>query len=66
MDTWKISKAPGQQQVRNLLGSEHPLGKAHQEEMKTREGNEIDSQLPQVRVQLPREAEAASDTGHHS
>ena len=34
------------------------------EEVKTREGNHVDSQLPQVRVQLTRETQAGGDTGH--
>lgn len=38
--------------------------KADHEEVKTREGNHVDSQLAQVRVQLTRETKAGGDTGH--
>jgi hypothetical protein len=36
----------------------------HHEEVETRERDQVDSQLSEVRVQLTRETEAASDTGH--
>jgi hypothetical protein len=40
--------------------------KAHHEEVKTREWDQVDCKLPEVRVQLTREAETASDTAHCS
>jgi hypothetical protein len=39
-------------------------GEASEEEVKTREWNEIHSKLTKVRVELTREADAASHTGH--
>lgn len=36
------------------------------EEVKTREGNQIDSQFSEIRVQLTRESKTASNTGHGS
>ena len=37
---------------------------ADHEEVQTREGNEVDGELAQVRVQLARESEAGCDAGH--
>ena len=37
---------------------------ANHEEVETREGNHVDSQLPQIRVELTREAQASGNTGH--
>ena len=34
--------------------------------MQSREGNQVDSQFSQVRVELTRESEAASNSGHGS
>ena len=39
-------------------------GETHHEEVETGEGDQVDSQLSEVRVELTRETEAASDTGH--
>ncbi|MCV4696792.1 hypothetical protein OFB92_27150, partial [Escherichia coli] len=39
-------------------------GKARHEEVETREGHHVDSQLPKVGVQLARETEAGGDTAH--
>jgi hypothetical protein len=39
--------------------------KADEEEVETRERNEIDGQLAQVGVELAREAQAARDARHH-
>merc|ERR1712205_210289 len=39
-------------------------GEPSEEEVETGEGDEIDTELAEVRVELTREAEAASDTGH--
>ena len=39
-------------------------GETHHEEMETGERDQVDSQLSEVRVELTRETEAASDTGH--
>merc|ERR1719506_1584976 len=39
-------------------------GETNHEEVETREGDQVDSQFSQVRVQLTREAKAASDTRH--
>jgi hypothetical protein len=38
---------------------------ANQEEVETREGDQVDGQLAQVRVELSRESEAACDSTHH-
>ncbi|KAK3443655.1 hypothetical protein EUGRSUZ_B03756 [Eucalyptus grandis] len=45
-------------------GSER--GKSNHEEVKTGEGDEIDCKLSEVRVQLPREPEAACNPTHGS
>mmetsp|Transcript_12795 Transcript_12795/g.38583 ORF Transcript_12795/g.38583 Transcript_12795/m.38583 type:complete len:322 (-) Transcript_12795:358-1323(-) len=39
-------------------------GEANHEEVQAREGNQVHRQLPQVTVQLTREAQAAGDAGH--
>merc|ERR1719331_2066735 len=39
-------------------------GESGEEEVETREGDEVDTKLAQVRVELTREAKAASHTGH--
>jgi len=40
--------------------------KSNHEEVKTRERHHVDSQLPQVRVELTRETKARGDTRHDS
>ena len=48
-----------------LLGSSGgQRGETNHEEVETREGDQVDSQFSEVRVELTRETEAASDTGH--
>ena len=48
-----------------LLGSSGGEGsETNHEEVETGEGDQVDSQLSEVRVQLTGETEAASDTGH--
>jgi hypothetical protein len=48
-----------------LLGSTGgQRSKANHEEVETREGDEIHSKLSEVRVELTREPQAASDTTH--
>lgn len=39
-------------------------GESNHEEMQTREGNHVDSQLPEIRVELTRETQAGGDTRH--
>mmetsp|Transcript_1125 Transcript_1125/g.2434 ORF Transcript_1125/g.2434 Transcript_1125/m.2434 type:complete len:332 (+) Transcript_1125:570-1565(+) len=40
-------------------------GEANHEEVQTREGDQVDSQLAEISVQLTREAQAAGDAGHN-
>lgn len=47
-----------------LAAASSERSKANHEEVKTGEGHHVDGQLPQVRVELTREAEAGGDTRH--
>jgi hypothetical protein len=47
-----------------LASSGGEWGKSGHEEMETGEGDHVDGQLPQIRVQLTREAEAGGHSGH--
>ena len=50
-----------------LLGAPRRQGrKAYHEEVKAGEGDQVYSKLPEIRVQLAREPEAACDTTHCS
>ena len=50
-----------------LLGSSGGEGgESNHEEMETWEGDQVDSQLSQIRVQLTWESETAGDSGHGS
>eukprot|EP00757_Euglenozoa_sp_SAG-D1_P024048 gene24049-biopygen9795 len=50
-----------------LLGSSGgQRGESDHEEVKSGEGDQIDGELSQVRVELTGESQAAGDTGHHS
>ncbi|KFP26937.1 hypothetical protein N325_07768, partial [Colius striatus] len=47
-----------------LAATARQRGETRHEEVQTGEGNHVDSQFPQVSVELPREAQAGGDTAH--
>ena len=47
-----------------LAASGRERGESRHEEVEAREGNHVDGQLPQVGVELPREAQRSRDAGH--
>ena len=47
-----------------LAASRGEWSKSGHEEMETGEGNHVDSQLPEISVELAREAKASGDSGH--
>ena len=50
-----------------LLGaSSREGGKAHHEKMKSRKGDQVDGEFPQIGVELSGESQAAGDSAHCS
>jgi hypothetical protein len=57
----KLRNSDGTERVSATAGQR---SEADHEEMKTREGNHVDGQLAEIRVELAWEAQASCDTGH--